>query len=47
MTNRIALILGLMILIAVIVDLAYHGPDDFVFLGKRLFELIEWLAFWR
>ncbi len=47
MTNRIALVLGLLIFIAVILDLAFHGLDDFIFLGKRLFELIEWLAFWR
>jgi len=47
MTNRIALVMGLLILIIVILDLAFHGPDNFIFLGKRLFELIEWIAFWR
>ena len=47
MTNRIALILGLLIFIFIVLDLALRGPGDFVFLGKRLFELIEWIAFWR
>ena len=47
MTNRIALVMGLLILIVVILDLAFHGLDNFIFLGKRLYELIEWIAFWR
>lgn len=47
MTNRLALILGLMILVAVIVDVLLVGDTHLVFLGKKLAELIEWLAFWR
>jgi len=47
MTNRIALVLGLLILLAIVLDLAFHGLDDVIFLGKRLYEFIEWIAFWR
>lgn len=47
MTNRIAIILGGLIIIALIIDAIIFGSDHLVFLGKRLAELIEWLAFWR
>ena len=47
MTDRIALALGLMILSALALDLALYGSAHLVFLGKKLFELIEWVAFWR
>ncbi|WP_299776647.1 hypothetical protein [uncultured Roseobacter sp.] len=47
MTNRIALALGAIILLLVLVDVLLFGTDHLVFLGKKLFELIEWLSFWR
>ncbi|MFS4579889.1 hypothetical protein [Phaeobacter sp. C3_T13_0] len=47
MTNRIALSLGLLILCSISVDLWLFGPEHMVFLGKRLFDLIDWIAFWR
>ncbi|MHA6262135.1 hypothetical protein ACXYMO_02950 [Arenibacterium sp. CAU 1754] len=47
MTNQIAFVLGALILIAVVVSALLAGSDNFVFLGKKLFELIEWIAFWR
>lgn len=47
MTNKIALGLGLTLLALIGVDLFFYGPQNLVFLGKKLFELIEWLAFWR
>lgn len=47
MTNRIALVFGLMILAAIVVDYVVFGPAHGVFLGKKLAELIEWIAFWR
>ena len=47
MTNRIAICLGLFLLIAVAVDVYHFGTDHLLFLGKKLFELIEWVAFWR
>ena len=47
MTNRIALVLGALIVLLVLVDVLLFGTDHLVFLGKKLFELIEWLSFWR
>ena len=47
MTNKVALTLALLILTAIAVDLWLFGTEHMVFLGKRLFELIDWVAFWR
>ena len=47
MTNRIALVLAMMLAAAISLGWAVSGPDIFVFLAKKLVELIEWLAFWR
>jgi len=47
MTNRIALTLGLLLLGAVALDLFLFGAQNLIFLGKKLFELTEWMAFWR
>ena len=47
MTNPIALVLGLLILLALGVDLILFGSGHMVFLGKKLFQFLEWLAFWR
>ena len=47
MTNRIALFLGVVILTAIVVDVAVYGTEHTVFLGKKFVKLTEWLAFWR
>ncbi|WP_299505123.1 hypothetical protein [uncultured Roseobacter sp.] len=47
MTNSIAIALGLILVCLVVVDVFIFGTEHLVFLGKKLFELIEWLAFWR
>lgn len=47
MTNRIAFVLGLLIIGAIVVDYVYYGTEHIVFLAKKMTELIEWLAFWR
>lgn len=47
MTTRIALILWLSILAALALDWLIFGTTHLVYLGKKLAELIEWLAFWR
>ncbi|MFD2739839.1 hypothetical protein ACFSUD_09685 [Sulfitobacter aestuarii] len=47
MTNLIALILGLVIVGALALDGLIYGSEHFVYLGKKFFELIEWMAFWR
>ena len=47
MTNRIALGLGAAIVALVVLDLIFFGTEHIVFLSKKMFELIEWIAFWR
>lgn len=47
MTNRIAFVLGLLIIGAIAVDYSYYGTEHSLFLAKKMSELIEWLAFWR
>ena len=47
MTNRIALFLGFFLIVVIAADLYFYGTEHLIFLGKKLFELIEWLAFWR
>ncbi|WP_167741249.1 hypothetical protein [Parasedimentitalea maritima] len=47
MTNKISLVLGLMIVSAITIDLFLFGTSHMVFLGKRMLELINWMAFWR
>lgn len=47
MTNRIALVLGLLIIGAIVADYAYFGNEHGIFLAKKMTDLIEWLAFWR
>lgn len=47
MTNRIALVLGVLLVATLSVDVLLYGSEHLIFLGKKLFELIDWIAFWR
>lgn len=47
MTDRIAIALGALILLAFILDAVFFGGTLPVFLGRKLAGLIEYLAFWR
>jgi len=47
MTDKIALWLGLFIAAAVAADLILFGNQHIVYLGRKLFELTDWMAFWR
>ncbi|MDA7426860.1 hypothetical protein PGB28_00205 [Primorskyibacter aestuariivivens] len=47
MTNRIAFFLGLFILILIGADYIFFGTEHFLFLAKKLMDLIEYIAFWR
>ena len=47
MTNRLALILGAIVIGLIVLDVILFGTDHLVFLGKKFFDLIEWMAFWR
>ncbi len=46
-TNTIAIFLGLFLIAALVVDTMMFGNEHLIFLGKKLFDLIEWIAFWR
>ena len=47
MTNGIAVVLGLLILGFLTADVLIYGSEHLIFLGKKMFDLIEWVAFWR
>ena len=47
MTNQLAFWLGLIIVIALGIDVFMYGTEHLVFLSKKFFEFMEWLAFWR
>ena len=47
MTNSLALGLGAIIFAALALDYTLFDWSNTVFLGRKLIELIEWLAFWR
>ena len=47
MTNRIAIVLGVTLIVIIVLDLLLFGPVHLIFLGKKMVDLIEWMAFWR
>lgn len=47
MTNRIALFLAAGLIALLALDAVVFGSEHFVFLGKKMLDLIAWMAFWR
>lgn len=47
MTNRIAIVLALLIAAGVAVDLVLRDGAGSLFLLRKLADLVEWVAFWR
>ncbi len=47
MTNRLAIILGLVLVGAIGADYYLNESENLLFLGKKLFALLDWVAFWR
>ncbi|SDG24938.1 hypothetical protein [Alloyangia pacifica] len=47
MTNRIALWLGALLILAFAVDVLLYDTRHLVFLGRKIFNLLDWVAFWR
>ncbi len=47
MTNKIALVLALLIIAFFIADYVLFGGGTPVFLGKKIIGLSEYIAFWR
>jgi hypothetical protein len=47
MTNKIALALGAMLVLALGYDMARNDMAGALFVARKLLDLIDWLAFWR
>ncbi len=47
MTNQIAIWLGILILGGLMLDVALFGTEHLLLLGKKLYDFLDWLAFWR
>jgi hypothetical protein len=47
MTNRIAFVLGLIIVALITADIFFNNGDYVLFLMKKFWDLIEYMAFWR
>jgi len=47
MTNRIAAILALTITALLALDIFMNDGTTVLFLMKKLWKLIDWMAFWR
>jgi hypothetical protein len=47
MNTPIALALAIALIGALVVDVAYFGTENLIFLTKKFMDLLEWVAFWR
>ncbi|WP_420567507.1 hypothetical protein [Thalassovita sp.] len=47
MTNRIAFYMGLIIVALIILDITQNEGTYLIFLLKKFWDLVEYMAFWR
>lgn len=47
MTNTIAAWLAGLIVLLLVGDIALYGTEHMLFLAKKFYDFIEWVAFWR
>jgi len=47
MTNRVAIPMGLLIIGAILIDVMLFDAQSLIFLSKKMYDLMEWMAFWR
>lgn len=47
MTDRIALVLGAIIVAAIAGDIVANNGAAIMFLLRKFTDLVEWIAFWR
>lgn len=47
MTNRIAAIMALIIVALISADIFFNDGVAVLFLMKKLWKLVDWMAFWR
>jgi hypothetical protein len=46
MTNRIALVIGIVLVAVIAVDAVANGGAALGFLSRKFIDLIEWVKFW-
>ena len=47
MTNRLALVIGLIVFGLILADLILRSGAELLFLGRKFFDFLDWIAFWR
>lgn len=47
MTNRTAIIIGVIIVTLLVLDNGVGDGNNTLFLMRKLADFVEWLAFWR
>ena len=47
MTDRLAIVLGVLIALLIAADLLANGGGVLVFLARKMMDLMEYLIFWR
>ncbi len=47
MTNRIAAWLAALLILAIALDVTLFDSRHLLFLGRKVFILLDWMAFWR
>ena len=47
MTDRLAIVLGVLIALLIAADLLANGGGVLVFLARKMLDLMEYLIFWR
>ncbi|WP_299921448.1 hypothetical protein [uncultured Pelagimonas sp.] len=47
MTNKLAIVIGLAVVGAVAADVFLADGEASLFLARKMFVLLDWLAFWR
>ncbi|MGI3164505.1 hypothetical protein [Pseudooceanicola sp. 200-1SW] len=47
MTNRTAIIIGVVILALLVLDNGFGEGENTLFLMRKFADFVEWLAFWR
>ncbi len=47
MTNRLALIIGTLLVAAILYDAVTNDSQSLIFLARKGFVALDWLAFWR
>jgi len=47
MSDRVALIVGILISCIVLYDVFFRDSQEILFLARKGMDVIEWMAFWR